>query len=128
MSEPRNVEPGEPSKLSKPSKPSELSKPSEPSQPSEDEAPSAVRSLGALWVYSLLRFGMFFILWGVLWLVRVPGFLAAVISLVLSIPLSFVLLRKQRERMARNLELRVEARRAKQHELDERLAGEQPDD
>jgi UPF0716 family protein affecting phage T7 exclusion len=81
-----------------------------------------------MWVYSLLRFGMFFVLWGLLWLVRVPGFLAAVISLVLSIPLSFVLLRKQRERMARNLELRVEARRAKQHEFDDKLSGDQFDD
>jgi hypothetical protein len=119
MSEPRKAER---------SQSSESSAASNPSKPSELEAPSAVRSLGALWVYSLLRFGMFFILWGLLWLVRVPGFLAAVISLALSIPLSFVLLRKQRDRMARNLELRVEARRSKQHELDEKLAGEQPDD
>ena len=92
-------------------------------QPSPD-GPSAAQSLGAMWVYTLLRFGLFFVLWGLLWIARVPGFLAALIALVLSVPLSFVLLRKQRARLAANLEQRVEARKARQHDLDEKLSGD----
>jgi hypothetical protein len=88
------------------------------------KAPSAVESLGAMWVYTVLRFAVFLALWGILWLARVPGFLAAVIALALSIPLSFVLLRKPRERLARNLEQRVNARRASHADLDSKLSGE----
>jgi O-antigen ligase len=77
-----------------------------------------------MWLYTLLRFGLFLVLWALLWLARVPVFLAALIALVLSVPLSFILLRKQREKMAANLEQRVTARQAERHELDTRLSGE----
>jgi O-antigen ligase len=100
---------------------------SDPESGTPQAAPTAAQSLGAMWLYSLLRFGLFFILWGLLWVARVPGLLAAVIALLLSVPLSFVLLRKQRERMARNLEQRVDARRLRRNEFDEKLAGEDPD-
>ena len=86
-------------------------------------APSAVQSLGAMWAYTLLRFGLFFVIWGVLWVARVPGFLAAVIALLLSVPLSFVLLNRQRQKVAANLEQRIEARRARSHDLDGKLSG-----
>jgi UPF0716 family protein affecting phage T7 exclusion len=89
----------------------------------EPKAPSAGASLRAMWLYSLLRFGVFFAIWAVLWLVRVPGFLAAVIAVVLSIPLSFVLLNKQRQRLADNLEQRVEARKARSEQLNDKLSG-----
>ena len=77
-----------------------------------------------MWLYTLLRFGVFFVLWGLLWVARVPGFLAAVIALVLSIPLSFVLLGRQRQRLADNLEQRVEARKARTRDLDQKLSGD----
>jgi len=86
-------------------------------------APSAGQSLGAMWVYTLLRFGLFFALFGLLWLARVPGFLAAVLALVLSVPLSFVLLNRQRQKVAANLEQRIEARKARTHDLDDKLSG-----
>ena len=85
-------------------------------------APTPGQSLGAMWLYTLLRFGLFFVLWGLLWVARVPGFLAAVIALLLSVPLSFVLLRKQRDRLAQNLEQRVNARQFKRDKLDAKLS------
>jgi Flp pilus assembly protein TadB len=103
----------------------------EPGRPPREQpaSPAAVRptagqTLAAMWLYTVLRFGMFLLLWGMLWLVRVPGLLAALIALVLSVPLSFVLLRRQRERVAANLEQRVIARQAQRHDLDAKLSGE----
>jgi hypothetical protein len=77
--------------------------------------------MGSMWLYTLLRFGLFFALWGLLYLVGVHGFLAPLIALVLSVPLSFVLLAKPRERFTRQLELRVEARRVDRERLDAEL-------
>jgi Flp pilus assembly protein TadB len=109
--------------------------PDDPEQPAPDQPeraarptrPTAGQTLGAMWLYTVLRFGMFLLLWGLLWVARVPGLLAAVIALALSVPLSFVLLRRQRERVAANLEQRVLARQAQQHDLDAKLAGEDPE-
>ena len=96
---------------------------------SEPRLPTPGQTLGAMWLYTVLRFGLFLALWGLLWLARVPGLLAATIALVLSIPLSYILLRKQRARLAANLEARVTARQAQRHTFDSQLAGEAgPDD
>jgi O-antigen ligase len=101
--------------------------PTEPTGPLPAK-PSAGQTLAAMWLYTLLRFGLFGLLWFLLWLARVPGLLAGLIALVLSVPLSYVLLRRQRERMADNLEQRVLARQAKEQELDARLSGrDQPE-
>jgi O-antigen ligase len=85
--------------------------------------PTPGQTLGAMWLYTVLRFGLFAVIWGLLWLARVPGLLAGVIALVLSVPLSFVLLRRQRTRLAQNLEQRVNAKVAQRHNLDDKLAG-----
>ncbi|MEO7287338.1 MAG: DUF4229 domain-containing protein [Jatrophihabitantaceae bacterium] len=77
-----------------------------------------------MWLYTLLRFGMFFVLWGLLWLARVPSLLAGLIALALSVPLSYILLRKQRERVAQNLQSRVAARLAERDDLDAKLSGD----
>jgi hypothetical protein len=84
--------------------------------------------MGSMWLYTILRFGLFFALWGVLYLLGVSGFLAPVIALVLSVPLSFVLLAKPRANFARQLEARIEARKAGREELDARLERDEPDD
>lgn len=86
--------------------------------------PSARQTLGAMWLYTLLRFGLFLVLWALLWLARVPGLLAGLIAVVLSVPLSFVLLRRQRERLATNLEQRIVARQVQQEQFDARLSGD----
>jgi hypothetical protein len=77
--------------------------------------------MGSMWGYTILRFGMFFALWGLLLLVGLGGLLAAALALVLSIPLSLVLLAGPRRRVADNVERRVEAHRAARSELDSRL-------
>ena len=87
------------------------------------QAPTPGQTLGAMWLYTLLRFGLFFVLWGLLYVARVPGLFAALIALILSVPLSIVLLRKQRARLANNLEQRVNARVARTHNLDDKLSG-----
>ncbi len=94
-----------------------------PKQNQLPKPPSPGQTLGAMWLYSLLRFALFFALWGLLWAARVPGLLAATIALVLSIPLSYILLRKQRARLAATLEARVIARQAQRQDLDAQLSG-----
>ena len=91
------------------------------------QQPSFKRSMGAMWLYTVLRFGLFFALFGLLWLVGVTGFLGAIIALALSVPLSFVLLAKPRQAFAAMLEERVNARRARQADLDVRLQGDDED-
>ncbi|HEY7050359.1 MAG TPA: DUF4229 domain-containing protein [Jatrophihabitantaceae bacterium] len=88
------------------------------------QQPTFKRSMGAMWLYTVLRFGLFFALFGLLWLVGVKGFLGAIIALVLSVPLSFVLLARPRQAFAQVLEQRVEARRKRQSDLDAQLRGD----
>jgi O-antigen ligase len=90
--------------------------------------PSFGSWIGSLWLYTLLRFGMFFALWGLLLLAGLSGLVAAAIALALSIPLSLVLLARPRARVAANLEQRVEAARAARAELDSRLDPEPHED
>jgi O-antigen ligase len=98
--------------------------PARPDEPAGRPAkPTAGQTLGAMWLYTLLRFGLFLVLWALLWLARVPGLLAGLIAVVLSVPLSYVLLRRQRERVAANLEQRITARQARQQQFDARLSG-----
>jgi len=89
------------------------------------QPPTFRRSMGAMWFYTVLRFGLFFVLFGLLWLVGVKGFLGAVIALALSVPLSFVLLARPRQAFAAVLEQRVDARKARQADLDAQLEGEE---
>ncbi len=87
----------------------------------QEGAPSFKGWMGALWLYTTLRFAMFFALWGLLLLAGLGGLFAAFIALVLSIPLSLVLLARPRARVASNLEQRVNAHRAARADLDSRL-------
>jgi O-antigen ligase len=74
-----------------------------------------------MWLYTILRFGLFFALWWLLALLGVHGFLAPILALVLSVPLSFVLLARPRARFTRQLEARLAARRQERADLDARL-------
>lgn len=88
---------------------------------SERRSPSFTGWMGSLWGYTILRFGMFFALWGLLVLVGLQALFAALIAVVLSVPLSLVLLAGPRARVAEQIEQRVEASRAARQELDQRL-------
>ncbi len=92
----------------------------EPAQEPPAE-PRFGRWMGAMWLYTLLRFGLFFVLWGLLYLFGVRGLLAALIALVLSVPLSFVLLARPRAAFAAQLEARAAVRRRDRAELDAEL-------
>jgi hypothetical protein len=80
-----------------------------------------------MWLYTLLRFALFFALWGIVLLLGVHGLFAAFLALVLSVPLSFVLLARPRAAFARQLEARVDARRVSRADLDERLESSEDD-
>ena len=95
---------------------------------SDRQGPSFVNWMGSLWGYTILRFGMFFALWGLLVLVGLGGLLAPLIALVLSIPLSLVLLAGPRARVANNIEHRIEASREARTKLDKRLDPKQDDE
>jgi hypothetical protein len=81
-----------------------------------------------MWLYTLLRFGLFFLLWFLLELLGVHGFLAPILALVLSVPLSFVLLARPRARFTRQLEARLAAHRAERADLDAQLESDERDD
>jgi hypothetical protein len=100
----------------------------QPDGPAEAGQPSEVsfgRSFGALWLYTILRFLLFGLLFAVLWLFSVPTFLAAVLALLLSVPLSYVLLARPRAVLAGNVEARLAARRARGEELNAQLKGDE---
>jgi hypothetical protein len=90
--------------------------------------PSFRRSLGIFWLYTLLRFAMFAVIWLVLWLLGVGALLSAAIAVVLSVPLSWVLLARPRRALAANIEDRVNARVFKLDELGARLEGDAGED
>jgi hypothetical protein len=74
-----------------------------------------------MWLYTLLRFALFFALWGIALLVGLRGFLAPLVALVLSVPLSLVVLARPRARFTREFELRMQARQAERQRLDAEL-------
>jgi len=80
--------------------------------------------MGSMWLYTILRFGLFFALWGLVTLAGLHGVLGALAALLLSVPLAFVLLSVPRARFAANIEQRVNAHRESRADLDEKLAGE----
>lgn len=81
-----------------------------------------------MWLYTILRFGLFFALWGILELLDVHGFLAPVLALVLSVPLSLVLLAKPRAMFTRQLEARIDRRKEDRAAFDARLEPDETDD
>ena len=87
--------------------------------------PSFRRWMGTMWLYTLLRIALFLVLFGLLWVLGVTGFLGAIIALALSLPLSYVLLAKPRQAFAAQIEQRIEARRARQADLDAKLSGDE---
>jgi Protein of unknown function (DUF4229) len=94
----------------------------------ESKQPTFAGWLGSMWLYTILRFGLFVALWGLLNLAGLHGFVGALVAVVLSVPLSFVLLSVPRARFAANLEQRLNAHRENRAELDQKLAGEDDED
>ncbi|SHH20317.1 Protein of unknown function [Jatrophihabitans endophyticus] len=89
--------------------------------PQQGAQPQFGRWMGSMWLYTALRFGLFFVLWGILLLVGLEALFAALVALVLSVPLSFVLLAKPRRAFTAQLEARVDAQRRRRADLDQQL-------
>ena len=90
----------------------------------QTKQPTFAAWMGSMWLYTILRFGLFFGLWGLLVLAGLDGLLGALVAVALSVPLSYVVLSVPRARFAANVERRVNARRDHRTDLDEKLTGE----
>ena len=84
-------------------------------------APPRVAPLAVL--YTLSRVGVFVALLALLWLARVPALPALLFAVLLSLPVSYVLLRPLRDRLTEALVARGAARRAAKEQLRARLSG-----
>ncbi|GAA2329756.1 DUF4229 domain-containing protein [Saccharopolyspora halophila] len=101
----------------------------------ENEAPKADTSGGAtsslawdLTLYTLARFGMVAIVTVLLMLVKVPALVALAVSVVVVMPLSLLVFRKLRRRVAIGLAERNAERDARRAQLRAQLRGEQAPD
>ena len=79
------------------------------------------RWMGSMWLYTILRFALFFALWGLMVLVGLHGLVGAFVALLLSVPLSFVLFAVPRARFAASVKDRLNARREPRQQLDDKL-------
>jgi O-antigen ligase len=95
---------------------------------SENSGPSFKSWMASMWLYTLLRFALFFALCGLMELVGLRGLVAPLVALVLSVPLALVLLAAPRARFAANLESRVNAHRDDRAHLDAELDPDRKDD
>ncbi len=102
--------------------PGEAGQPDDTGQPGETESEVSFGGwMGSMWLYTLLRVALFFVLWGILVLLGVHGFVGAIAAAALSMPLSFVLLAVPRKRFAEKIEQRVQQRVQDRAALDEQL-------
>jgi hypothetical protein len=83
--------------------------------------------VAALWLYTLARVAVFAALFGLLWVMGVRGLLGAAVALVLSVPVSFVVLTKPRAALTETMQARVQARGERTAALDAELSGEPSD-
>lgn len=75
-------------------------------------------------VYTAGRIAIFVVLVGLLWFVGLTGVLLYLAALVLSVPVSFLALARQRAALARHLERRMAERRSSRERFRSRLRGE----
>jgi hypothetical protein len=75
------------------------------------------------WVYSLSRVALYLALWGLLWLLGLGGLIGAAVALVLSMPLSYVLLARPRAAMTAAMMARLNVRHERTADLDHELSG-----
>ena len=100
----------------------------QPTPPAQEpvQAPGQRRRVNPLvyfWVYSLLRIALLGVLFGLLWLFGLGGLVGAAVAVVLSVPLSFVLLARPRNAMTEAMMQRLTVRQERTARLDEKLSG-----
>ncbi len=72
-------------------------------------------------LYVAGRFAIFGALYGLLWAVGLGGLLGALIAIAVSVPLSYVVLRRQRENLTTAMLARAQRRSAERQRLRSRL-------
>jgi hypothetical protein len=93
---------------------------------SPEETPAAPPRIGRwMALYTLGRLGILVVLVALLWLARVPQIPALLFGVLLSMPVSYVLLRPARDRLTGALAARSVTRRKAKEELRARLSGEE---
>ena len=75
-------------------------------------------------VYTAARALIFLVLAGLGWLAGLRGFLLVIVALVLSMPLSYYFLARQRAAFAADVERKVTGRRARHDDLRSQLRGD----
>jgi len=75
-------------------------------------------------IYTAGRIVVFAVLAGLLWLVGVRGFLLVFAALVLSIPVSYFFLARQRNALAADVERKVTDRQSRREDLRSQLRGD----
>jgi hypothetical protein len=91
-----------------------------PATPPRVGVPLALYTLGRLLITAALV--------AVIWVAGLPGFPALLFGLLLSMPVSYLLLRGVRDRLTEALAARSVARRAEKQDLRARLSGDDVDD
>lgn len=75
-------------------------------------------------IYTAGRILVFAVLAGLLWLVGLRGFLLVFAALLLSIPVSYFFLARQRNALAADVERKVSNRQARRQDLRSQLRGD----
>jgi hypothetical protein len=75
-------------------------------------------------IYTAGRVLVFAVLAGLLWLVGLRGFLLVIAALVLSVPVSYFLLARQRDALAADVERKVTNRQSRREDLRSQLRGD----
>ena len=88
-----------------------MDEPVQPDTPTTSATTPSGSAAVAFAVYSLARMGLFLALWAALFSVGLPPLPAALAAAVLSLPLSWLLLARQRARLAERLMATRDARR-----------------
>lgn len=82
--------------------------------------------LAWFWVYTALRITVFGVVFGLLWLFGVRDLLGAVLALILSVPLAYVILARPRAAVAAALHDRLVTREQRAQAIDAELSGDSP--
>jgi hypothetical protein len=75
-------------------------------------------------IYTAGRVLVFAVLAGLLWLVGLRGFLLVIAALVLSVPVSYFVLARQRDALAADVERKVTNRQNRREDLRSQLRGD----
>lgn len=81
-----------------------------------------IHPLAWFWIYTGLRLALLLAVFGLLWLFGLAGFVGAAAALLLTIPLSYVVLARPRAAMVASMDVLRAQRRSRTNALDEQLS------